>query len=100
RAFERIVDELDEKDFRIHIAGPPYVVEMIRRSLAHDFWYFSLTAVILFGLTMAAMFRSTRVFLGMLTTCTSAVLLTLLLQSMLGKGIGVLTVNLGTIVFV
>ena len=97
---ERIMHELDERDFRIHIAGPPYVVEMIRRSLAHDFWYFSLTAVVLFGLTMAAMFRSGRVFLGMLATCTSAVLLTLLLQSMFGKKIGILTVNLGTIVFV
>src|SRR5436190_9708012 len=32
---ERIMHELDERDFRIHIAGPPYVVEMIRRSLAH-----------------------------------------------------------------
>ena len=63
QAIERIMHELDEKDFRIHIAGPPYVVEMIRRSLAHDFWYFSLTAVVLFGLTMAAMFRSLRVFL-------------------------------------
>src|SRR5438309_6102298 len=49
---------------------------------------------------MAAMFRSGRVFLGMLATCTSAVLLTLLLQSMFGKKIGILTVNLGTIVFV
>src|SRR5438552_13576392 len=97
---QRIMHEIDDKDFRIHIAGPPYVVEMIRRSLEHDFWYFSLTAVVLFGLTMAAMFRSARVFLGMLATCTSAVLLTLLLQSMLGKKIGILTVNLGTIVFV
>jgi predicted RND superfamily exporter protein len=95
-----IMDELDDKDFRIHIAGPPYVVEMIRRSLEHDFWYFSLTAVVLFGLTMAVMFRSARVFLGMLVTCTSAVLLTLLLQSMFGKKIGILTVNLGTIVFI
>src|SRR5438477_3560965 len=100
KRIERIMHELDETDFRIHIAGPPYVVEMIRRSLAHDFWYFSLTAVVLFGLTMAAMFRSGRVFLGMLATCTSAVLLTLLLQSMFGKKIGILTVNLGTIVFV
>src|SRR5204862_655957 len=100
RRIESIMHELDEKDFRIHIAGPPYVVEMIRRSLAHDFWYFSLTAVALFGLTMAVMFRSGRVFLGMLATCTSAVLLTLLLQSMFGKKIGILTVNLGTIVFV
>src|SRR4029077_7302943 len=100
KRIERIMHELDETDFRIHIAGPPYVVEMIRRSLAHDFWYFSLTAVVLFGLTMAAMFRSARVFLGMLATCTSAVLLTLLLQQMFGKRIGVLTVNLGTIVFI
>src|SRR5438874_7420292 len=97
---ERIMHEFDERDFRIHIAGPPYVVEMIRRSLAHDFWYFSLTAVVLFGLTMAAMFRSARVFIGMLATCTSAVLLTLLVQSVFGKKIGILTVNLGTIVFV
>src|SRR5437868_14798791 len=100
KQFERIMHELDEKDFRIHIAGPPYVVEMIRRSLTHDFRYFSLTAVILFGLTMAVMFRSLRVFVGMLATCTSAVLLTLLLDSFFGEKIGVLTVNLGTIVFV
>ncbi|PYK45806.1 MAG: hypothetical protein DME46_03060, partial [Verrucomicrobia bacterium] len=100
KRIEQIIHELDEKDFQIHIAGPPYVVEMIRRSLAHDFWYFSLTAVVLFGLTMAAMFRSARVFLGMLATCASAVLLTLLLQSIFGRKIGILTVNLGTIVFV
>src|SRR5437588_1896012 len=49
---------------------------------------------------MAAMFRSGRVFLGMLATCTSAVLLTLLLQQLFGRRIGILTVNLGTIVFV
>src|SRR5213082_3596984 len=100
KRIERIIHELDEKNFRIHIAGPPYVVEMIRRSLAHDLWYFSLTAVVLFGLTMAAMFRSARLFVGMLCTCSSAVLLTLLIQSMLGHKIGVLTVNLGTIVFI
>src|SRR5436190_1917096 len=100
KRIERVIHEMDDKNFRIHIAGPPYVVEMIRRSLEHDFWYFSLTAVVLFGLTMAAMFRSARVFVGMLVTCTSAVLLTLLLQSLFGKKIGILTVNLGTIVFI
>src|SRR5438552_3191518 len=97
---ERIAHELDAKDFRIHIAGTPYVVEMLQRSITHDLRYFSLTAIVLFGLTMAAMFRSARVFLGMLATCTSAVLLTLLLQQMFGRRIGILTVNLGTIVFV
>ena len=97
---EQIVHELEARDFHIHIAGPPYVVEMIRRSLGHDFRYFTLTAVVLFGLTMAALFRSTRLFVGMQCTCASAVLLTLLIQSMLGHKIGILTVNLGTIVFV
>jgi uncharacterized protein len=97
---ERVVHEFNGKDFRIHVAGPPYVVEMIRRSLAHDFWYFSFTALALFGLTMALMFRSARIFLGMFATCSSAVFLTLLLQALFGHKIGVLTVNLGTIIFV
>jgi uncharacterized protein len=97
---ERIVHDAEAKDFRIHIAGTPYVVEMLQRSITHDFHYFSLTAVVLFGLTMAAMFRSARVFLGMLAACASAVLLTLLLQQIFGRRIGILTVNLGTIVFV
>ncbi|HEX3818161.1 MAG TPA: MMPL family transporter [Chthoniobacterales bacterium] len=100
RRTERLVHEMDGPGFRIHIAGPPFVVEMIRRSLAHDFRYFSLTAFVLFGITMAVMFQSLPVFLGMISTCSSAVLLTLLLQSLFGEKIGVLTVNLGTIVFV
>src|SRR5438477_1216169 len=100
RSLERVAHESDAKDFRIHIAGTPYVVEILQRSIAHDFRYFSLTAVVLFGLTMAAMFRSLRIFLGMFATCISAVLLTLLLQQMFGRRIGILTVNLGTIVFV
>ncbi|HEY1583707.1 MAG TPA: MMPL family transporter [Chthoniobacterales bacterium] len=100
RQLERIAQEMDGDGFRIHLAGAPYVVEQIRRSLAHDFWYFTLTAVLLFGLTMAVMFRSLRIFIGMLATCTSAVLLTLLLRALLGQKIGVLTVNLGTIVFI
>jgi hypothetical protein len=43
RKLEQIVHELDARDFRIHMAGPPYVVEMLRRSLEHDFRYFTLT---------------------------------------------------------
>ena len=97
---EAIVQEFDRKDFRIRIAGAPYVVEMIRLSLAHDFRYFTLTAVVLFGLTMWLVFRSGRLFIGMLATCTSAVLLTLLVQSLFGRKIGILTANLSTIVFV
>src|SRR5437899_8784531 len=56
KRIERIMHELDETDFRIHIDGPPYVVEMIRLSRAQDCWYVSPTGVVLFGLTLAASF--------------------------------------------
>jgi predicted RND superfamily exporter protein len=47
RQLEVIVDKFNRKGFRIHIAGAPYAAEMIRRSLLHDFRYFSLAAVAL-----------------------------------------------------
>ncbi|MGC2656333.1 MAG: MMPL family transporter [Bryobacteraceae bacterium] len=97
---EAITNKFDAKDFRIQIAGAPYVAEMIRRNLRHDFHTFSLTSVLLFGVAMWFLFRSAKLTLGMLATCTSAVLVTLLVQSMLGEKIGILTANLGTIVFV
>ena len=97
---EAITSKFDGKDFRIHIAGAPYVAEMIRRNLRHDFNTFSLTSLLLFGAAMWALFRSLKLTLGMLATCTSAVLMTLLVQSMFGEKIGILTANLGTIVFV
>ncbi len=97
---EAIVKEFDAKDFRIEIAGAPYVADMIRRNLLHDFRVFSLTSFLLFGVVMWFLFRSWKLTLGMLATCTSAVLVTLLIQAMFGQKIGILTANLGTIIFV
>jgi predicted RND superfamily exporter protein len=97
---ETIVDRFDARDFRIQIAGALYVAEMIRRNLRHDFRVFSLTCFLLFGVAMSILFRSAKLTLGMLATCTSAVLVTLLVQSAFGRKIGILTANLGTIVFV
>ena len=34
KKIEKVVHEESENDFQIHIAGPPYVVELIRRRLA------------------------------------------------------------------
>jgi uncharacterized protein len=97
---EAIVAQFNANDFRIEIAGAPYVAEMIRRNLLHDFQVFSLTAFLLFAAVMLVLFRSLKLTLGMLVTCTNAVLATLLIQAAFGKKIGVLTANLGTIVFV
>jgi len=97
---EAVVANFNAKDFRIEMAGAPYVSEMIRRKLLHDFQVFSLTAFLLFGAVMLVLFRSLKLTLGMLVTCTNAVLGTLLIQAAFGEKIGVLTANLGTIVFV
>ncbi len=97
---EEVVNKFDRKDFQIQIAGAAYVAEMIRRNLRHDFRTFSLTSVLLFGVAMWVLFRSAKLTLGMLATCTSAVLATLLIQSLFGEKIGILTANLGTIIFV
>ena len=100
RRVESAVQELDREDFRIRIAGAPYVVEMIRRSIGHDTQYFGLTAIALFGVAMWWVFGSARLVIGMLATCTTAVFATLLIQALAGKKVGVLTANLGIIVFV
>jgi predicted RND superfamily exporter protein len=97
---ETITGKFDAKDFRTQIAGAPYVADMIRRSLSHDFRVFSLTSVLLFGLAMGILFRSAKLTLGMVATCLSADLVTLLLQAAFRQKIGILTVNLVTIVFV
>ena len=95
---ETIARKMEGKDFRIHIAGAPYVAEMIRRNLRHDFFTFSLTAILLFAVAMAAIFRSAKLTLGMLATCTASVLITLLVQTAFRQRIGLLTANLPTIV--
>jgi uncharacterized protein len=93
-------DQFDRPDFRVRIAGAPYVVEMIRRSIGHDARYFGLVAIALFGVTMWWVFRSVRLTVGMLATCTAAVFATLLVQALTGRKVVVLTANLGIIVFV
>jgi predicted RND superfamily exporter protein len=95
-----INNRFEAKDFRIQMAGAPYIAEMVRESLQHDFRTFSLTSFLLFGVAMWILFRSWKLTLGILATCSSAVLATLLLQSFFGQKIGVLTANLTTIIFV
>ncbi len=97
---EAIIAKYNRKNFRVEIAGAPYVAEMIRRNLRHDFNTFTVTSVLLFGVAMFVLFRSLKITVGILAVCSSAVLVTLLLQAMFGQKIGILTANITTIVFV
>ena len=97
---EMLVDELRTDAFELRMSGMPYIVEMIRRNLVSDLKTFTLAAVVIFGAIIVRVFRSTKILIGTLVACLSAIMLTLLAQSWLGAAVGPLTANLSTIVFV
>lgn len=100
QSIETIVSEEKNRWFNVRISGLPYVVEQIRRNLTSDMKTFTLGAISLSALVLVIVFRSALVVVGALVTCVSAAMLTLSVQSLFGISIGVLTANLGTIVFV
>jgi hypothetical protein len=84
----------------IVVSGVPVIVELIRRNLFKDLVVFSIAAALIFGLLIALIYRDAAIVLGTLTTCFVAVSMTLVITQALGVGIGLLTANLVTIVFV
>lgn len=90
----------DSPKLDIVISGVPVIVELIRRSLFRDLVVFSAAAVAAFALLMTAIYRDAAVVVGTLATCFISVGVTLLMVQALDIGIGLLTANLVTIVFV
>ncbi len=85
---------------QIQVSGVLYVVELIRRSLSRDFVTFSLAALLVFGAMIAVVYRVGAVVLGTLTACLLSCAVTLIVNTLLGVRIGLLTANIVTIVFV
>ena len=100
RDVEALLAERSVPSFALDISGVPYVVELIRRHLQRDLRIFSLASLLVFGLLIAAIYRSWRIVVGTLVTCLGACAVTLTLLQVLGKSIGLLTANIVTIVFV
>ncbi len=98
--FEEAIDLLSSSDFELKISGVPYIVESIRRSLFKDLRVFSSLAFIIFGIVIFIIFRSVKIFLGTIAACINACVLTLIIANIFGVKIGILTVNLSTIIFV
>ena len=97
---EAAVSQSESEGFRPVIAGIPYMIELIRRKLAHDLKVFSLSAILIFGLVIFIAFRSLSILIGCLTAGAAATALTLLVGQSLEIEIGILTANLITLVFV
>jgi len=86
--------------FHLIISGPAYIMELISRHLLKDIRIFSLLVLLIFGIIILFIFRSTGILLGAVISCISASMWTLMISHMLGIKIGLLTANLATIVFV
>ena len=97
---EGVINAFEEKEFDIKISGFPYVVELIRRNLQRDLNIFSSLALALFGIIILTIFRSWRIFIGMVVTSVTAFSLTMIITDHLHIRIGILTANLATIIFV
>jgi len=97
---EQLVADQAGPELHIVMSGVPVIVELIRRNLFRDLVVFSLAAALLFGVLMSLIYRDAAIVVGTLTTCAVAVSVTLMVTQALGVGIGLLTANLVTIVFV
>ncbi|MBN1793332.1 MAG: MMPL family transporter [Candidatus Omnitrophica bacterium] len=97
---EALINTYSSGDFKLHTAGLPYVVELIRRNLLRDLRFFSLIAVIVFGFIIFQLFHSRAVLLGAFVSCLGACMWTLMTASLASIPVGLLTANLGTIVFI
>lgn len=97
---ETLMSTFEEQNFHLRIAGMPYVVELIKRYLLRDLKIFSLLAFIIFGLFIFHIFLSKSVFWGTMIACLNACIWTFMITNLIGIPMGLLTANLGTIVFI
>jgi uncharacterized protein len=97
---EALMKDFNRPGFELMISGVPYVIEMIRRNLLHDFKVFTIAAFFIFGSLILLFFRSARILVGTLLACVNASILNLLAARAVDIKLGLLTANLSTIVFV
>lgn len=100
RRLEAVLEDHEHDDFRLLASGTPVVVELIRRGLARDLAVFSTAALVLFGLVAMLLYQDARLVAGTLLSCLCACAGTLLAARAFGIGVGLLTANIVTIVFV
>ena len=100
KKIESLTGVMDEPDFHIKISGFPFIVQQIQKQLQKDLTKFTMLAFFLFGLVVVLIFRSWRIFLGIIITCANASAMTFMLCELLNLKVGLLTANLATITFV
>jgi len=100
KRIEKVIQKFEDKDFHLRTAGLPYVIELIKRYLLRDLKIFSLLAFTIFGLLIFCIFHSKSILFGTMLACLDACMWTFMLTNLFNIPIGLLTANLGTIIFV
>jgi uncharacterized protein len=100
RELEQVQKQFSSRRFPIYLSGIPYIIEKMRIMLAKDMKTFLAGAVAVSCVVLLLMFWSIFVTLGAVITALFASAMTLLLQQYAGVSVGVLTANLGAIVYV
>ncbi len=99
----RVKSILRKKEFRVkpvYISGIPYIIEEIRLMLSNDMKQFIFGATFVSSIVLMLIFFSLVVTIGAVVTALSAAALTLVVQHYIGIPVGILTANLGAIVYV
>ena len=97
---KRIVRKKTYRGNTIYVSGIPYIIEEIRRMLSHDMKQFVAGATLVSSIVLLIIFLSFFVTLGAMITALAAAALTLVIQQRVGVPVGILTANLGAIVYV
>ncbi len=97
---EEIMSKFEDDDFYLQAAGLPYIVESIKKNLLRDLRVFTLLAFLVFGFLIFQIFRSKSVLFGTMLSCLNACMWTFMITNLINIPMGLLTANLGTIIFV
>lgn len=100
REIDATLADHERDNFRLLASGVPVIVELIRRGLARDLGVFSTAALLVFGLVATVVYRNAYVVAGTMLSCICACAGTLLATGAAGVGVGLLTANIVTVVFV
>ncbi len=97
---ESLQKRLSTPAYPIHISGVPFIIEKMRVMLEKDMKTFLAGAVAVSSVVLLLIFWSLFVTVGCALSALFAASMTLLLQQYMGVSVGVLTANLGAIVYV
>lgn len=99
-SIEKILSRTQLKGRRVYLSGIPYIIDEIRKMLSLDMKQFMQGAVAVSAIVVLIIFMSLFVTIGAIFSALTAAALTLFVQHHLGIPVGILTANLGAIVYV